>query len=142
MSEEKIDSYSFALGIIFAFSEVVAAGIKQLALSEPAAPELMQRLLPEAQRTAERHGVKLWLETDLIQTDLFPADAAAGRHVLLIYRSDDVLTRYLQLKQKREQLTQGRAYAGEARAQIAAEFGRLLSYSEARISELIAQRAP
>jgi hypothetical protein len=141
MSDKKIDSYSFALGIIFAFTEVVAADVKQLALSEPATPEMMQQLLPEAQRIAQRFGVSLFLETDLIQTDLFPDDAAGNQHVLLIYRNDDVLARYQALKQERERLTQNNAYAGAPRRQIAAGFGKLLSYSDARIDALIAQQA-
>jgi hypothetical protein len=136
-----LDPYSFALGIIFAFSEVVAAGIKQLALSEPATPEAMQAILPEAMRIAERHNVKMHLEADLIQTDLFPPEAAEGMHVLLIYRGD-ILDQYLALKAEQKHLIEGRAYADEMRRRIAVKFGKLLSYSDERIKVLIAQNGP
>ncbi len=131
-----IDDYSFALGIIFAFSEVVAAGVKQLALSEPASPEHMQALLPEATRIAKRHAVEIYLETDLIQTDLFPADVAAGSHVLLMYRGD-VLERYLALKADAQRLAQSGEISGPARRALAVRFGKLLSYTDARIDEML-----
>jgi hypothetical protein len=136
-SARAIDDYSFALGLITAFVEVVAGDIKQLALSEPATPAMMDALLPEARRIAAKHQVLIHREPDLIVTDLFPADAAAGQDVLLIYRGD-VLQRYQALKAERTRLTQGRAYAGAARRDIARRFGKLLSYSDARIDALLA----
>ncbi len=135
-SIKPIDPYSYALGIIAAFSEVVAAGVKQLALSEPATPGQMQALLPEAKRIVQRHGVLMYLESDLIETDLFPADIARGMHVLLLYRGD-VLARYLALKQDRAQLNQDHGYSGTPRREIARRFGKLLSYSDARIDALL-----
>ena len=134
-----IDPASYALGIIAAFSEVVAAGVKRLALSEPATPGMMRALLPEARRIAERHGVLLHLEDDLIKTDLFPEDVATGMHVLLIYRGD-VLERYLALKEERAALVAHGAHIGGARRDIAVRFGQLLSYSDARIHELLERR--
>ena len=111
---------------------MVAAGVKQLALSEPATPEKMQIILPEAKRIAESHKVEIYLETELIQTDLFPINQASGKHVLLLYRGN-VLERYLALKREREKLTLGRGYAGQARRKLAESFGKLLSYSDERI---------
>ncbi len=90
-----------------------------------------------ARRIAQRHGVELYLERELIETDLFPADVARGMHVLLIYRGD-VLARYQALKQDRARLMQGRGYAGQPRREIAQGFGRLLSYSDTKIEALIA----
>ena len=43
-------------------------------------------ILPDAVHIARENGVKIFLETDLIVTDLFPDDVARGKHVLLIYR--------------------------------------------------------
>jgi hypothetical protein len=134
--ERAIDAYSYALGIIFAFSEVVAADVKQLALSEPATPEMMQALLPAARRIAKDLGVEMHLETDLIETDLFPQDVAREMHVLLIYRGD-VLPRYLALKATRERLKQNGTYIGGERREIAVQFGKLLSYSDAKINAML-----
>jgi hypothetical protein len=92
-------------------------------------------------RIAERHNVKMHLETDLIQTDLFPPEAAEGMHVLLIFRGD-ILDQYLALKAEQKRLIEGRAYAGETRRRIAVKFGKLLSYSDERIKVLIAQNGP
>lgn len=137
----RIDGRSYNLGVIGAFSEVVSYGIKTLALSEALAPDEMAALRDEAERIAARHGVSLYLEDDLVVTDLFPADVAAGKQVLLIYTGstkDD----YMAIKADKAALEAAGRYEGEARAEIARRFGRLLSYPEKTIAEMLARREP
>ena len=73
----------------------------------------------------------LYRETDLIVTDLFPADVAKGKHVLLIYKGT-TLDEYLALKKRKSELVDSGSYAGEARKDIARQFGKLLSYPDSR----------
>lgn len=137
-SEQPIDSRSYNLGVIGAFSEVVSYGIKRLALSEALPVDEMAALREEADRIAERHGVSLYLEDDLIVTDLFPADVAVGKQVLLIYTGttkDD----YLALKAEKAALDAEGRYDAEARAEIARRFGRLLSYPEETIAAMLSR---
>ena len=135
MSRE-IDQRSFSLGGLSTFAEMVRVGVKTLALSAALTPKEMDDMLEDAERIAREEGVLLYREADLIVTDLFPADVAEGKHVLLIYKGA-TLDNYLALKQRKSELVEAGSYTGEARRDIARQFGRLLSYPEANIEELI-----
>ena len=132
----EMDNRSYQLGVIAAFSEVVAVGVKKLALSAPLSPEEMSQLLPDAERIAEENGASIYLEKDFLVTDLFPEDITAGKHVLLIYL-DPIKDKYLALKQEKEELIKSEEYYGEARQNIARKMGRLLSYPEERIEKML-----
>lgn len=134
--ESGIDDRSYQLGIIGGFSEVVRLGVKTLALSEVMIPEEMDGVLEDAAVIAERNMVEMWRETDFLVTDLYPADVAEGKHVLLIY-TGDTLDRYLQLKADKAALVDAGRYEGEAREEIARRLGRLLSYPDAVIDDLL-----
>lgn len=134
-----IDQRSYNLGIMGGFAEVVRLGVKTLALSEVMAPAEMDAVMPHAEVIAERNGVKIWRETDFLVTDLFPADVAEGKHVLLIY-TGDTLEKYLAIKNDKAELVAANEYRGAAREDIARRFGRLLSYPEPVIDDLLGQR--
>ena len=61
-----IDQTSFHLGVIFAFSEMVAADLKKMALSLPLLPKDYKRLTKDAKRIAREEGV-IGGRTDAIQ---------------------------------------------------------------------------
>ena len=105
----KLDSRSYQLGVIAAFAEIVAAGVKKLALSSPLAPDEMAQLLPDAEKIAAKNGILLYLEKDFCVTDLFPEDITEGKHVLLIYL-DPIKDKYLALKQEKEELIKSGSY--------------------------------
>ncbi|MFC1563983.1 hypothetical protein ACFL6G_03550 [candidate division KSB1 bacterium] len=133
-----IDQRSYNLGVIGGFSEVVNLGIKKLALSSPMAPGEMDGLIDEAEQIAERNNVSLYREEDFLVTDLFPEDVCEGKHVLLIYKGG-VLDEYIALKNRKKQLLDSGSYTGKDRKAIAVEFGKLLSYPDAKIEELLQQ---
>ncbi len=133
---QHIDQRSYNLGILGGFSEVVRLGVKRLALSEVMSPAEMDAMMDDAMAIAKRNEVQMWRETDLIVTDLYPADVAAGKHVLLIYVGD-TLDEYLALKEDRAALVAAGNYSGAAREDIARRFGQLLSYPENIITDLI-----
>ena len=91
------DPLAYSLGTIGGFGELVNSGVKKLALSAVLPPAEMDRLLAAAQPVAERNKVQLYRESDLLVTDLFPADVAKGKDVLLIYQGT-TKDEYLQLK--------------------------------------------
>lgn len=134
-----IDQRSYLLGILGGFGEIVRLGVKELALSEVMSPEEMDAFMEDARAVAERNQVELYRETDLLVTDLYPADVAEGKHVLLVYVGD-TLEKYLAIKKDKEALVEAGQYSGEARADIARRFGRLLSYPEHVIDDLIARQ--
>jgi hypothetical protein len=138
---QQIDERSFRLGVISAFSEVVAAGVKKLALSSAMKPLEMDSLMEEAERIAKENGVKLYREEDFLVTDLFPESVTEGKHVLLIYL-DPVKDEYMALKAEKKALVEKGEYEenSEARLEIARKMGRLLSYNEEAIERLLARR--
>ena len=136
---QPVDPRSYNLGIMGGFAEVVYRGVKTLALSEVMTPAEMDDILPDAEIVARRNNVELYRETDLLVTDLFPADVAAGKHVLLIY-TGDTLDRYLALKADKARLVADNAYTGKAREDIARRFGQLLSYPDHVIDEMLAPK--
>jgi hypothetical protein len=132
----KVDNRSYQLGVIAAFSEIVAVGVKKLALSAPLSPEEMTQLLPDAERIAAENGASVYLEEDFLITDLFPEDITKDKHVLLIYL-DPIKDEYFALKSQKEDLIAKGHYRGEARTDIARQMGRLLSYPEEQIEKLL-----
>ena len=138
VSAQDIDQRSYNLGILGGFSEVVRLGVKKLALSEVMSPEEMDGIMADAQVIADRNKVLMWRETDFLVTDLYPADVAAGKHVLLIY-TGETLDEYLQLKADKAALVAAGDYEGAAREDIARRFGRMLSYPDNVIDDLLAR---
>ena len=134
--DREIDQRSFRLGGIASFAEMVRVGVKTLALSAPTSPEEMDALVDEASRIAHEEQVMIYREAELIVTDLFPADVAVGKHVLLIYKGT-TLDDYLALKQQKVELVESGSYTGESRKDIARKFGKLLSYPDSMIEEKI-----
>jgi catechol 2,3-dioxygenase-like lactoylglutathione lyase family enzyme len=133
--------FAYILGGIGAFGEMVNAGVKKMALSAPLPAGEMDRIMAEAIKVAERNHVLLFRESDLLVTDLFPADETAGKDVLLIYQGT-AREEYLQLKADARKLEEAGLNHGKARADIARRMGRLLSYPPQQINELIAQNSP
>jgi catechol 2,3-dioxygenase-like lactoylglutathione lyase family enzyme len=136
----EIDSRSYNLGAIGGFGELINSGVKKLALSEVLPAAEMDRLFPEAQRVAERNHVQLYRESDLLVTDLFPADVAKGKEVLLIYQGT-TKDEYLELKALALALEKAGRYTGKAREAVARRFGRMLSYPTWRINQLLAEQS-
>ncbi len=135
-----IDQRSYQLGIMGGFAEVVKLGVKQLALSEVMTPGEMDGVMDDAMVIAERNEVQMWRETDFLVTDLYPADVAEGKHVLLIY-TGDTLDQYLALKADKARLVVAGEYDGAAREDIARRFGHLLSYPESVIDGLLEKQS-
>jgi hypothetical protein len=131
-----LDQRSYTLGGIGSFAEMVDAGVKRLALSAPLPPQEMDLLIEHAARIAADHNVEIYRESDFLVTDLFAADLTAGKDVLLIYHGS-TLREYLDLKAAKHELVDSGAYRGEARRQVAVQFGHLLSYSDAKIDALL-----
>jgi hypothetical protein len=135
-STESIDQRSYRLGGIGAFAEMVGAGVKKLALSAAMPEAKMAALFDEAKAIAERNGAEVYLETDFLVTDLFPAEITEGMQVLLIYRGRTKQD-YMDLKERKRLLVEEGGYEGDPRIEIAREMGRLLSYPEEKITSLL-----
>ena len=127
---QTIDFYSYACGFIDCCNEVVSAGVKALAFSQPLESAGRDALIPYARGSCQSHGTKLYIEDSPLITDLFPVSLCRGKFLLLFYREDHILEQYLRLKERKESLRAEGAYFGGNRNQIAWELGRLLSYPQ------------
>ena len=138
----KIDKLSFQLGMINCFAEMVACGVKKLAISPPLKPEDYEKISKFSDEIVKGFGIQSYLEKSLLITDLQSAEFTRGKWSILYYEKDDVLKQYLDLKEKKQQLVKMGQYDVEARKEISREFMRLLSYPDEKIEEKLSQKIP
>ena len=131
-----MDYYSYHCGVIDAFNEVIRAGVKDLALSHPASAKEIYELLPFAISITQKYGTSYEVENELLITDLFPYSANKGKTVILFWKDPVVIEKYHELKKWKAYSLKHGTY-NETRVDIAREFGKLLSYSDAKIDEFI-----
>lgn len=118
------------IGQMKAFAEMVAADVKPLALSEPMFKEEVDKIWEKALQIASDHGVEIFRETDLVDTQLFPAGIAQNKEVL-IFHKPEALQAYRDLKKS---IRSGQNGEEEAR-----RFGRLLGYPSNYINQLLSK---
>lgn len=141
-AEEKYDvsNIYFHMGVIGAFAEMVHLDVKKIGLSEMFTAEDATKYEPVIKQIAERNGVLYYREDNFLVTDLYPAMKTEGLTLFLIYK-DDSLIKYLALKEKQNTLKSRNEYDKKARYDIAYRFGKLLSYPDKNIEELLAKNS-
>jgi hypothetical protein len=138
----KIDRISFQLGMINCFVEMVACGVKKLALSPPLSPEDYRLIGKFSEEIVKNFGIQAYLEKSLLVTDLQSEEFTRGKWLILYYEKDDILKSYLSLKKRKRLLEKSGRHGKDARKDISREFGRLLSYPEDKIEERISKDTP
>ncbi len=138
----KIDRISFQLGMINCFVEMVACGVKKLALSPPLSPEDYKKIEKASNEIVYGFDIQSYLEKSLLVTDLQSEDFTRGKWSVLYFRDNDVLKTYLQLKKKKKELEELGRYDRAARKEISRQFMRLLSYPENVIEEKLSKTHP
>lgn len=134
----QIDHYSYALGVMDCFCEMVASGLKTLAMSHPCdSKEERDGYLADVKKLCTQYEILFYPEDEAFLTDLFPEELNKGKYNYLFFRTGDVLERYLELKKRQKELLEKGAYTQMERYGIARAFGRLLSYPEKGIERLI-----
>lgn len=136
--ERKIDRYSYELGVMDCFCEMVAAGLKTLAMSHPCdTKEERDSYEEDVRRICDSYGIQYYPEDEAFLTDLFPEELNKDKFNYLFFRDPETLGRYMALKREKVHMIKEGIYQGENRRHIAAQFGRLLSYPEERICRYI-----
>ncbi|MFO7890928.1 MAG: hypothetical protein R6V04_11380 [bacterium] len=139
-SKEKsfnIDKTSFQLGMINCFVEMVACGVKRLALSPPLISDDYKKIAPYSDRIVQEFGVKSYLEKALLVTKLQSPEFTKGKWSILYYKTDEVIEKYLILKIKKINLEKENKYDQKKAREISKEFMKLLSYPDEVIEEKI-----
>jgi len=109
----EIDRISFEMGMINCFVEMVANGVKKLALSPPIIPEDYSIICSLSEKIVTGFGINSYLEKSLLVTDLQSEDFTKGKWSILYYDKDE--------------------------QNLSAEFMRLLSYPKERINRILAR---
>jgi len=138
----KIDRISFQLGMINCFVEMVACGVKKLALSPPISPEDYETIAKASEEIVEGFGIKSYLEKSLLITYLQTEEFTKGKWSILYYEDDDVFEAYMELKEKKQRLERSGQYDRNARKEISREFMMLLSYPDEKIQEKLLKDKP
>jgi hypothetical protein len=138
----QVDRLSFQLGMINCFAEMVACGVKRLAIGPPLSPEDYERLREASEKIVEGFGIESYLERSLMVTALQTADFTRGKWSVLYYKEVETLEAYLALKERMGHTEGPGEQDREAAGQISREFMRLLSYPEDVIEAKLSQEAP
>lgn len=133
-----IDPFSYQLGVMDCFNEMVHAGVKRIALSHPSGTkEERDGFLESAKELCRKYGTGMYPEDEPFITDLFPRALNENTWNIVFYRVDKDLEEYLDLKRRQKELVETGTYEGAARRSIAEGFGRLLGYTEEAIDRKI-----
>jgi len=125
---EGIDPFSFQLGMINCFVEMVACGVKQLAVSPPLSPSQYDALAPYSDQIVKGFGIASYLEKALMVTMLQSPEFTRNKCSILYYKNETTLTAYLELKERQTRLTALGGYDANAQKEISVAFMKLLSY--------------
>jgi hypothetical protein len=133
----QIDRASYQLGMINCFCEMVAVGMKRLAISPPLSPLEYEAIRETSEAMVEGSGIRSYRERTLLVTYLQSAEFTRGKWSILYYKDPEVLEEYLALKERRSSLEDAGALTPEALEEISRAFMALLSYPEEIIEEKI-----
>lgn len=136
---KEIDTLSRIYGSMNTFCECISCGAKNLALGAPVSLQERDELWEYALEIAEAHSLKCAKCDDALLTDLFPWPMNKDKHNIIFYAEDAYFEAYEGLKRRKEALVAKGEYYGEARYQLAYDYGKLLSYSDAAIHRMIAK---
>lgn len=131
-----MNQLDYHCGVIDAFNEMIACGVKKMALSHPFdSSEERREILPFVESICEKYHTMYYLEDRLLTTDLFNASSHRGKWMILFYQDEEVLKEYLTLKQVKAESLRRR----ECRLFVlpCLSIWRTLSYPQERHSEVI-----
>lgn len=103
-SYKEFDLLSFQLGMAAAFCEMVQQGVKKLALSPPIDQKALPQLEKALYEVAGHYGVSVWIDPAFLPSQLAREEDLKDKAVALLYRDEQLLTVYRQLKERRQKL--------------------------------------
>lgn len=127
-NKDGIDRFSFQLGMINCFVEMVACGVKKLALSPPLSSSQYEIIAPYSEQIVNGFGIESYLDNSLMVTMLQSPEFTRNKCSILYYKNETTLNAYLQLKERQTSLIESDRYDAQAQKEISIIFMKLLSY--------------
>ena len=124
----KLDQISYEIGMINSFIEIVACGVKPLAISPPIEPEYLPIMVEASRELSEGFGTKYYVDECMLITDIQSEEFTKGKNSIFYYQDDAVINRYLEMKKEVAELTAQGKYVGKVRRDLSIEFGQMLGY--------------
>ena len=123
----------YHVGAVSGLGETIKYDLKKIGLSAPMDQEVIDTYEPIFKHAIERQGIKYYREDDFLVTDMFPEERTAGKILLVLYKDDETLDAYLDVKRHKQKIIADGDYDLAARREIATRFGKLLSYHDEQI---------
>ena len=123
----------YHVGAVSGLGETIKYDLKKIGLSAPMTEEVINTYEPIFQHAIERQGIKYYRESDFLVTDMFPEERTNGNILLVLYKDDEVLEAYFEVKKYKQKLIDDGIYDLAARREVATRFGKLLSYHDEQI---------
>lgn len=133
----KLDARSYQLGMIYAFAEMVASGCKRMALSPALTKHHLESIIHQARQIAREYDLILDVDSDFLTTKLFNPEYTRGKIVIHIAAEQAVIDEYKALKEYKKRHVENGTLTDEIEVDIAWKLGRLLSYSDEAIEDLL-----
>lgn len=132
-----LDPISYKIGMINCFIEMVACGVKPLAISPPISPEELPLLEQASRELSDGFGTRYETVESLMITDIQSAEFTKGKASILYYRTDEAIREYHDLARRVAALEAQGCYTGPERREISWAFGKLLGYPDAVIRQKV-----
>ena len=116
--KKRIDHFSFQLGMINCFAEMIACGVKQLAISPPLSPEQHELIAPYSDTIVTAFGIESCLENSLLITLLQSPEFTHNKCSILYYKNRKTLDAYYALKKKQSRLIESDCYDARAQKEV------------------------
>jgi hypothetical protein len=139
---DDIDHFSFQLGMINCFAEMVACGVKSLAISPPLSPTQYETIAPYSEKIVKGFGIESYLENSLMVTILQSPEFTQNKCSILYYKNKTTLDAYLELKERQSRLIESDRYDARAQKEISVAFMELLSYPPGVIKSKLSGTQP
>jgi hypothetical protein len=133
----KLDKRTFDLGMIYAFTECVASGVKKIGLSPPQTEKELKSIINEVKLITGEYNVTYYVDNDFLETLLFNPEYTRGKTVIHLAENSKAVQDYKALKEEKNEHIQNGTLTKKVEEIIAWKLGKLLSYSDEAINNLI-----
>jgi len=123
----------YHVGAVSGLGETIKYDLKKIGLSAPMTKDVIDTYEPIFRHAIERQEIRYYREDDFLVTDLFPEERTDGKILLVLFKHDEVLQAYFEVKEYKQRLIDEGQYDLAARREVATRFGKLLSYHDAQI---------